>query len=70
MAGKPVGVAYAEIDLDSNKMEQGLKRVHDSLVNNTIKTEDAFKQLGIKSDSVYDKMRQNAELAYNKILDF
>jgi len=68
MAGKPVGTAYAEIDLDSNKLEKGLQRVHDSLVKGTIKTEDAFKQLGIKSDGVYEKMRVNAELAYNKIL--
>jgi len=68
MAGKPVGTAYAEIDLDSNKMEKGLKRVHDQLVNGTIKTEDAFKQLGIKSDSVYETMRKNAELAFNKIV--
>lgn len=69
MAGKPVGTAVAVLDLDSNKMEKGLKRVYDSLVNGTIKTEDAFKQLGIKSDSVYEKMRVNAELAYKKITE-
>lgn len=58
--GRPVGTMFAEIDLDSTKIEQGLKRVHDQLVNNTVKTEDAYKNLGIKSDQVYAMMRDNA----------
>jgi hypothetical protein len=66
MAGKPVGTMFAEINLDSTKMEQGLKRVHDSLVQGTIKVEDAYKQLGIKSDQTYTMMRENA----SKTLDF
>jgi len=68
MATKPVGTAVAVIDLDSNKMELGLQRVHDSLVKGTIKTEDAFKQLGIKSDKTYLQMAENAALAQLKIV--
>lgn len=67
MSGKPIGVAFAEIDLDSTKMEQGLKRVHDSLVNNTIKTEAAYQSLSIKSDQVYNMMRANAVAAVDFI---
>lgn len=64
--GRPVGTMFAEISLDSTKLEQGLKRVHTSLTNNTIKVEDAYKQLGIKSDAVYAMMKSNAVSA----LDF
>ena len=67
MAGRPVGKAVAEINLDATKYEQGLKRLHDSLVTGTIKVEDAYKSLGIKSDRTYATMRANAEAAVNFI---
>jgi hypothetical protein len=67
MPGKPVGIAYAEIDLDSTKLEQGLKRTHDALISGTIKVEDAYKSLGIKSDQVYNQMRANAVAAVDFI---
>jgi hypothetical protein len=67
MAGKPVGTAFAEISLDSTKLEQGLKRVNDQLTSGSIKVEDAYKSLGIKSDQVYDMMRDNATAAVDFI---
>jgi hypothetical protein len=67
MEGRPVGTAYAEIDLDTTKLEQGLKRTHDSLISGTIKVEDAYKSLGIKSDQVYNMMRANAGAAVDFI---
>ncbi len=66
-SGKPVGTAYAEIDLDTTKLEQGLKRTHDALLSGTIKVEDAYKSLGIKSDQVYNQMRANAVAAVDFI---
>jgi len=65
--GKPVGTAYAEISLDSTKLEQGLKRTHDALISGSIKVEDAYKHLGIKSDQVYNQMRTNATAAVDFI---
>jgi len=67
MSGKPVGTMFAEIGLDSSKLEQGLKKVHTALVDSTIKTEDAYKSLGIKSDPVYAMMRDNAVKALDYI---
>ena len=67
MARKPVGTAYAEIDLDSTKIERGLKRTHDALISGSIKVEDSYKSLGIKSDQVYNMMRANAVAAVDFI---
>ncbi len=61
--GKPVGTCFAEIDLDSTKLEQALKKTHDTLISGSIKVEDAYKSLGIKSDQVYNMMRANATAA-------
>lgn len=65
--GKPIGTGFAQIDLDSTKLEQGLKRVNEQLVSGSIKVEDAYKSLGIKSDLVYDMMRKNATAAVDFI---
>ncbi len=65
--GKPVGTCFAEIDLDSTKLEQALKRTHDTLISGSIKVEDAYKSLGIKSDQVYNMMRANATAAVDFI---
>ncbi len=67
MAGKPIGTAIASIDLDSTKLEQGLKRTNEALVSGSIRVEDAYKSLGIKSDLVYDMMRKNATAAVDFI---
>jgi lambda family phage tail tape measure protein len=67
MPSKPIGTAFAEIDLDLTKLEQGLKKVQTSLVSGTIKVEDAYKSLGIKSDQVYNMMRANAVAAVDFI---
>lgn len=65
--GKPVGTAFAEIDLDTTKIEKGLKHTYDQLKTGTIKVEDAYKSLGIKSDQVYNMMRANAVSAVDFI---
>lgn len=67
MAGKPVGTAFAEISLDSTPLERGLKRVNEQLVSGSIKVEDSYKSLGIKSDAVYEAMRRNATAAVDFI---
>ena len=48
-------------------MEQGLKRTNEALTTGTIKVEDAYKSLGIKSDQVYEMMRANATAAVDFI---
>jgi hypothetical protein len=65
--GKPIGTMYAEIDLDQTKAEKSMQAMHTKLVNGTIKVEDAYKSLGIKSDQMYDRMRQNASAAVDFI---
>ncbi len=67
MSGRPIGTAFAEISLDSTKLEQGLKRTNDALMSGSIKVEDAYKSLGIKSDQVFDMMRANATAAVDFI---
>jgi len=64
---KPMGTGVVELDLDSTKLERNLKRVNESLVSGSIKVEDAYKSLGIKSDQVYDMMRANAVAAVDFI---
>jgi lambda family phage tail tape measure protein len=66
-SGKPVGTAFAEINLDSTKLEQGLKRTNDALISGSVKVEDAYKSLGIKSDQVYSMMKANATAAVDFI---
>jgi hypothetical protein len=48
------------ITADSSHLEQGLKKANTALISGTIKVEDAYKSLGIKSDQVYSMMRANA----------
>jgi len=67
MAGKPVGTMFAEIGLDSTKLERSLESTHKKLVDGTIKVEDSYKSLGIKSDQVYEQMRRNATAAVDFI---
>jgi hypothetical protein len=64
---KPVGVAFAEINLDSTPMERGLKKANDALTEGTIKVENAYKSLGLKSDQVFNMMKANAVAAANFI---
>jgi hypothetical protein len=60
---KPVGVAFAEINLDSTPMERNLKRMNEVLTDGTIKVENAYKSLGLKSDQVFNMMKANATAA-------
>ena len=56
--GKPVGTMFAVIDLDLTKLEQNLKRAYNKTVEGTQKFEQTFKQLGIKSDRMFESQKQ------------
>ena len=67
MASKPIGTMYAEIDLNMTKAEANLARLHKTLVDGTVKVEDAYKSLGIKSDRYYENQRRTAQAAVDFI---
>jgi uncharacterized protein YihD (DUF1040 family) len=67
MPGKPVGTAFAELDLDLTPFERKLKTAYDKTIEGTQKFEQTFKQLGISSDRLIESQRQMAIASYEAI---
>ncbi len=67
MAGKPVGTMFAEFELDLTPMERKLKTAHTKTVEGTQKFEQTFKQLGVKSDRMFDAQKKQAIASYDAI---
>src|SRR3989304_7746332 len=67
MAGKSVGVIFAELDLDTTKYTAAQKKILYDSQTMAINQENAWKNLGQKSDLMYEAMRKAAENAYKRI---
>ena len=61
------GTVYTEIDLGTSKFDAAQKRILYDAKTMAINVEDAWKNLGQKSDVMYNAMRQQAENAYARI---
>jgi len=67
MAGKPVGTMFAEMDLDLTPFEKKLKLAYNKSIEGTQKFEQEFKNLGIKSDRMFESQKQAAIASYEGI---
>jgi len=56
-----------KISADSTGFEKTLAKTYDQLTSGSIKVEEAYKSLGIKSDAVYNQMKANATAAVDFI---
>lgn len=66
-AGRPIGTMIAEIDLDRTKYDKALQDMLASSETGAVKVEKAWKNLGVKTDEMYTKMKANAVLSFEAI---
>ena len=67
MAGRPIGVAYVEIDMDPSRYTKSQQKLYKDATRTTLNIEENFKKLGIKSSAHMDLMRQKITNSYNMI---
>ncbi|HOO50358.1 MAG TPA: hypothetical protein PLK94_03610, partial [Alphaproteobacteria bacterium] len=65
--GRPIGTIYAELDLDASKFTKAQKTILKEAGVVTTGVEKNYKTLGIKSATMFDAMRKQAENAYQGI---
>jgi len=61
------GTVYTEIDLDSTRWDAAQKRILYDSQTLCVNVENSWKNLGQKSDVIYDAMRQSATNAFERI---
>lgn len=65
--GNSIGKIYVELDLDPSRYLKGQQQLYKSATSTSLNIEQNFKNLGIKSDAIFDLMRMSAENSYNMI---
>jgi hypothetical protein len=65
--GHPIGRVYVELDLDPTRYTKGQQELLKSATSTSLNIEDNFKKLNIKSDAVYDLMKQKAINSFEMI---
>lgn len=67
MARRSLGTAYVEIDLDASRYTRAQQRLYKDATQTSLKIEDNFKKLGIKSAAEFDLMRAKINNSFNMI---
>lgn len=67
MIGKPVGTAFAELDLDTSKYDAKSRKVVNDAKESVVAVETAYKRLGVQHDVVFDAMQTRAYRAFHAI---
>jgi len=67
MSAGRVGVIFVELDLDRSRFIGAQKAVYDDAVSTSLKIEQNYKSLGIKSAAYFDVLQQRASNAYTMI---
>jgi len=63
----PVGTIFVELDLDPSRYTRGQQRLYRDATSTSLKIEENFRKLGIKSSAEFDLMRQKIANAYEMI---
>lgn len=67
MADRKIGTVYVELDLDPSRYTKGQQQLLKDAQNASSNLEQNFKNLGVKSDAVYDLMRAKAQRSFEAI---
>jgi len=65
--GAPVGQIFVEIDLDRSKYDKALQNMLSSTEGKIVTSERAFKNLGVKTDETFTRMKANAVKSFEAI---
>lgn len=66
-AGRPIGTAFVEIDLDASRYTRGQQQLYKDATTTSLSIEENFKKLGIKTAAEFDLMRAKIQNAYASI---
>jgi len=66
-AGRPIGTAFVEIDLDASRYTRSQQQLYKDATSTTLNIEENFRKLGIKSSAEMDLMRAKITNAFDRI---